>query len=101
MVEVFKTDVTSHEQAIRVLEKIHASLAGYAANFDLQDCDHILRVKTSFAIIDPHLVIALLKDAGHFAEVLADELHPEMSQVPQYFDNPDISGVLSGSFLKI
>jgi hypothetical protein len=72
MIEVFKTDVVSREDAAKVLAAIHASFTNYTANFDLQDCDHVLRVCCSETIY-PDLVIALVARAGYHAEVLADE----------------------------
>jgi hypothetical protein len=73
MVEVFKTDVTAPEQAHKVLEEIRASFPDHDGNFDLQDCDHILRVTSKSILIHPQHVIDLLAVAGHHAEVLSDE----------------------------
>ena len=82
MVEVFKTDVTSADQAGKLLVQIHASFKDYRANFDLQDCDHILRVKSNASAVCPVLVIDLLAKAGHHAEVLTDE-HQNISEALQ------------------
>ncbi|HWA33234.1 MAG TPA: hypothetical protein VG737_03845 [Cyclobacteriaceae bacterium] len=73
MVEVFKTDVTDPGQARTVVDGIRASFPGHEANFDLQDCDHILRVTSNTILIHPQHVIDLVAAAGHHAEVLADE----------------------------
>jgi hypothetical protein len=72
MVEVFKTNVKDPEQAVRVLERIHATFPGYSANFDLDDCDKILRVISRGVISIPDLV-ELIKRSGFDAQVLADE----------------------------
>ncbi len=45
MVEVYKTNVRSQKQAIKVMEAIHSTFSGLMVNFDLQDCDKILRVQ--------------------------------------------------------
>lgn len=45
MIEVFKTNVQDKHQAEMLLEKIHATFYPCSANFDLEDCDNILRVK--------------------------------------------------------
>jgi len=76
MVEVFKTDVKSPEQANRVLGAIHHhhTFAGYSANFDLEDCDRILRVKSSRGFIQASSLIQFLRKLGFRAEVLPDEV---------------------------
>lgn len=72
MVEVFKTDVQNRSQAEWLLEQIHRIGTNYRANFDLEDCDKILRVKCPTGRIQPSFVIELLKDFGCRAEVLPD-----------------------------
>ena len=69
-VEVFKTNVVDHEIAAMLVEQIHSKFSHFTANFDLHDCDNILRV-TSFSAIDPSLLIGLLNAHGFQAEVLA------------------------------
>jgi hypothetical protein len=73
MVEVFKTNVKDHEHAIMLVDRIHETFQGYKANFDLDDCDHILRVKSTTGCVQPSDLIDLLKDFGFNAEVLSDE----------------------------
>jgi hypothetical protein len=72
MVEVFKTNVTSTHQARALVNEIQYHFRDYKVNFDLDDCDHILRIE-SLGIIEPHPVIAFLKNTGVYAEVLTDE----------------------------
>jgi hypothetical protein len=45
MVEVFKTNVEKIEYAQLLLQKLLAQYPSYQINFDLQDCDRILRVE--------------------------------------------------------
>lgn len=45
MVEVFKTNVTEQNEAARLLSLLISLLPACKINFDLQDCDNILRVK--------------------------------------------------------
>lgn len=45
MVEVFKTNVTEENEAARLLSLLINQLPACIINFDLQDCDNILRVK--------------------------------------------------------
>lgn len=71
MVEVFKTDVTNEVQAINVVGIIERYFEGCKANFDLGDCDHILRVEVTDTI-DADAVVNLLKEMRVSAEVLPD-----------------------------
>lgn len=73
MVEVFKTNVKEYEHAERLVYHIHQYLDGYKANFDLDDCDNILRVECAGGFVEPWLVVDLMKDSGFIAEVLADD----------------------------
>ena len=50
MVEVFKTNVKDPHHAAMLIDCIHKSFDGYNANFDLEDCDKILRVKSASGI---------------------------------------------------
>lgn len=72
MVEVFKTDINDYKQARMLLEHIHATCVDYNANFDLDDCDKILRVKCTSGVVEPGLLISLLAEFGVTAEVLPD-----------------------------
>jgi hypothetical protein len=72
MVEVFKTDVTEKEQAELLIDKIQRNFADHKANFDLGDCDRILRVTSSGGSVRSDFVIGILNDHGFLAEVLPD-----------------------------
>lgn len=76
MVEVFKTNVNSKEQAVMLVDKIHTIFSHYTVNFDLDDCDNVLRVTSNNGIIDAALLIDLLRDYGIHAEVLPDIIEP-------------------------
>ncbi len=73
MIEVFKTDVKDRSQAVLLLAQIHQTFAHYTAQFDLDDCDRILRVHCSFGSVQSLRLIELLNDFGFQAEVLSDE----------------------------
>ena len=72
MVEVFITDVKGQREAQMLLERIHAAFTGYRANFDLEDCDRILRVLSVTGCVESRRVIGLLRELGCHAEVLPD-----------------------------
>ena len=59
MIEVFKTNVNKPAQAEQLVQLIQQTFAGYNANFDLEDCDRILRIK-SRTLINSGEVIRLL-----------------------------------------
>ena len=72
MVEVFKTNVENADQARVLIGRIHEAFAELTANFDLQDCDRILRVKSTGSI-QSSVLIRLLNKFGFDAEVLPDD----------------------------
>ena len=74
MVEVFKTNVGDLGQANWLVEKIHHAFAGHQANFDLEDCDKILRVKCCEGIVQVSFLINFLNSLGFFVEILPDEV---------------------------
>ena len=45
MVEVFKTNVRGIRQANHIIQKLAKEFPGHKINFDLSDCDKILRVQ--------------------------------------------------------
>jgi hypothetical protein len=74
MVEIFKTNVTDRIDASMIADAIHETFDGYKANFDLHDCDNVLRVQSQSGYVDPEPVIRLVKYLGFSAEVLPDEI---------------------------
>ncbi|MEO6290020.1 MAG: hypothetical protein ABIO76_08875 [Ginsengibacter sp.] len=76
MIEVFKTSVLNRDHANMLVYEIHKNFINYKANFDLEDCDKILRVECTAGSIRPGLIIQLLQKFGFKAEVLPDELEP-------------------------
>jgi hypothetical protein len=72
MIEVFKTDVETDHHARMLVHLIEQRL-GYHANFDLSDCDRILRVQCKDGCVHTSL-ISLLKEYGFYAEVLSEEI---------------------------
>lgn len=74
MIEVFKTNVRDPEVAHMLIDQIHLTFVGYQANFDLEDCDKILRVSFASGIVQASLVIGLLKQFKCHAEILKEEV---------------------------
>ncbi|WP_276503447.1 hypothetical protein [Terrimonas pollutisoli] len=74
MVEVFKTDVCDPVDAGVLIDAIRNVFPGYKVNFDLQDCDHILRIESCANAVLTVPVIRLINQFGYTAEVLPDEI---------------------------
>jgi hypothetical protein len=72
MIEVFKTNVEDGEQAKEILGTIHRHFNDYRANFDLQDCDNILRIESKNGYVESNRIIYLLKEHNCDAEILED-----------------------------
>ncbi len=76
MVEVFKTNVCELYQAEMLLDKMRQQFNEYHVNFDLEDCDKILRVE--HALKEPVkvlMVMDLIKELGFSIELLPDDIN--------------------------
>lgn len=93
MIEVFRTNVRHSVQATMLIDQIHRSFVGCKANFDLSDCDNILRVCSDRQLVPAEDIIALLHRQGFEAEVLPDQiigfpLSPVGEKVKFYVNRP-------------
>ncbi|WP_343694604.1 hypothetical protein [Flavobacterium sp.] len=68
MIEVFKTNVQEVEQSIMIVGKLLEHFPNSAINFDLEDCDKILRVHAP--AISNQKIIEVLNSNGFHCEVL-------------------------------
>ncbi len=68
MVEVFKTNVTNPQQADELTGLLRNLLPGSSVNFDLEDCDRILRIEGED--IAAEQVVKLLKTFNCECDVL-------------------------------
>lgn len=73
MVEVFKTNIELEREAGLVLKTIERRMPNYRISFDLEDCDHILRVESG-SKINPNLIIDEVSALGFQVSLLPDEL---------------------------
>lgn len=83
MIEIFKTDVSDRQHAALLVEIIHQKFPAYTANFDLSDCDNVLRIHSSTGIVTEEALIHLLAEFGFTAALLPDEL-PVISNLYRY-----------------
>ena len=70
MVEVFKTNVGSKRAAKIILEEIGMHQPEYKCNFDLEDCDKILRIENAGGKVDAGLIMKILQTRNHNCEIL-------------------------------
>ena len=73
MVEVFKTNVRTKKVSRKILTAVHENFPFYICNFDLEDCDKILRVQSLNGSVKPDNIIDLVRQSGYSAEVLPEE----------------------------
>ena len=68
MVEVFKTDVYEEERSTIIIQKLRQYFPENKINFDLDDCDKILRVEGENVFSGK--IMELLNREGHECEIL-------------------------------
>jgi hypothetical protein len=79
MVEVFKTNVNREVDANRLIKQIHQHFMHYRVNFDLEDCDRIMRAECRDSLVSAVSLIAILKENGFEAMVLPDDGYKAMA----------------------
>ncbi|MFG6687110.1 hypothetical protein ACGK9U_11035 [Mariniflexile sp. HNIBRBA6329] len=72
MVEVFKTNISKQKQSNQIIVKLNQTFPKYKINFDLEDCDNILRVENTIGEIDNKVIIELITEDGFYIEPLKD-----------------------------
>ena len=72
MVEVFKTNITSERKAEQVLQLISSEFPSYKVDFDLEDCDNILRVENKNGTLKVDDIIYCLLRKEVLVEILLD-----------------------------
>ena len=73
MTELFRTNVDREESARDICKEIANFFPAYAVNFDLEDCDRIMRVK-SMDDIDARAIMVIVARCGFDAQILPDEI---------------------------
>ena len=68
MVEVFKTNVQKKTQSKMLLSILTEAFPSFKINFDLSDCDKVLRVEGD--TMEAFRIIMLVKEYGFNCEVL-------------------------------
>ncbi|MCH7398176.1 hypothetical protein MM236_09260 [Belliella sp. DSM 107340] len=75
MVEVFCTNIQDSTVASKILNEIEGKFPGLKVNFDLEDCDKILRIEFSMDF-EPKEVIEFVSHRGHTIYALEDIIYP-------------------------
>lgn len=70
MVQVFKTNVQEVDGANAIVQNLKEQFPNSKINFDLEDCDKILRIEGSH--IDNKIIIDVLIIEGFRCEILND-----------------------------
>ena len=68
MVEIFKTNVDDHSQAQQIITLLNHYFPAFAINFDLHDCDKILRIKGESIPVDE--VVNIVSETGFHCSAL-------------------------------
>lgn len=68
MIEVFKTNIDSPEIAISIMKILEKFYPEALLNFDLDDCDNILRINSGNIISDE--IVCILNTFGFSCEIL-------------------------------
>jgi len=68
MVEVFRTNVRRKRQAKTMMDILSKQFPLFRINFDLEDCDNILRVEGEN--ICPESIAGLVAESGYECDVL-------------------------------
>ena len=71
MIQVFKTDVSEKKDAEQLLKMLLKVSPHYKINFDLDDCDKILRIESN-ENIDIENIICKIIEFGYHVEILPD-----------------------------
>lgn len=69
-VEVFKTNVINKRAAKIIMDEIGFQQPEYKCNFDLEDCDKVLRIENASGKIDAQLVFEILEKNNHQGSIL-------------------------------
>lgn len=74
MIEIFKTNLKSKKKAEQLISMLEHEFPDCIINFDLEDCDKILRIENPKEAIDNKKAVQLINDFGFYIEVLSDSI---------------------------
>ncbi len=68
MIEVFKTNIVEDTIANAIQDELLSRFPGFLINFDLEDCDNILRIEN--CTVGTEEVIQIINQNGFYCEAL-------------------------------
>ncbi|MDR3711225.1 MAG: hypothetical protein P4L51_00295 [Puia sp.] len=71
-VQVFRTDVPDQDAAADIVLVLKECYAHCSINFDMDDCDRILRIESPYESVEDIAVQSLLAGYGYHCEPLQD-----------------------------
>src|SRR5262245_40836651 len=83
MVEVFSTNVCERQIADLLVIQIEQAFRNYLANFDLDDCDRVLRIKSKDGTVNIQAILDFISGFGYKIEVLPDTIIPRSVLFPK------------------
>jgi hypothetical protein len=69
MIEVFKTNVTQPATADKIISELNQLVPSAKVNFDLEDCDNILRIDAESENLLP-VITDYFQSTGYWCELL-------------------------------
>ncbi|HWK02491.1 MAG TPA: hypothetical protein VNS58_02600 [Puia sp.] len=72
IVQVFKTDVQDKKEAKRIILFLHQNYSHCKVNFDLDDCDKILRIENQLGRVEETAIQLVVAGYGYDCEPLQD-----------------------------
>ncbi len=72
IVQVFKTDVPDREVARIIIFLLQRDFSQCRINFDLDDCDRILRIESRQTSVDESRIGSLIGQVGYHCEPLRE-----------------------------
>lgn len=72
MLEIFKTNVQEESDAKKLVQILKGVIPNAIINFDLNDCDKVLRVEAELVSTDE--VITIINSSGFSCKVIPDKI---------------------------
>ncbi len=72
MIEVYKTNIEKRKAAKRVRKMLHQKFPDLLINFDLEDCDNIMRVENREGYFDVDLILQQVSEMDFCIEILEE-----------------------------
>ena len=85
MVEIFKTNVNDRDEADKLLDGLQEKFSGYRINFDLSDCDRVLRVQSFDEVIDVTGIVDMVIGQGKQIDLIPDAIPANISYPRKIF----------------